>query len=106
MSSHYDVVSLEREVADKVKKNEYTVDSVFGAWPTAQKRAAGAPSVNSQESVQNGRTREPNRQHTTSLEAQARRMWRPKSEGDFTVEVKKTRTIQRPVAPTSRGPGF
>jgi hypothetical protein len=95
MSSNYDVASLEEEVRSK----KYTVASVFG---TAPKRNATAEVA---ASGQAPREREPNRQHASSHEAQARRLWRPKGEGDFAVEVKKTRTIQRP-APTSRSPGM
>jgi hypothetical protein len=95
MSSNYDVASLEEEVRSK----KYTVASVFGTAPKQNTNSGVAASG------QTPREREPNRQHTSSHEAQARRLWRPKNDGDYTVEVKKTRIIQRPT-PTFRGPGM
>lgn len=78
--------SYDIEVADleeEVRKGNHTIESVFGS--------KASPSVG-ERSV----SHEPNRQHTISREAEARKHWRPKSAGDFTVEVKRTRSIERP----------
>jgi hypothetical protein len=88
MTFQYDVLSLEEEVRSK----NYTVESVFGK----------PSSSNADRSAMNGRQPERNRQNMSSVEANARKAWRPKGEGDFTVEVKKSRSIPRP----SRDPSF
>lgn len=82
--------SYNMEIADleeEVRKTNYTEASVFG--PNFGQKSSG-------DIVTPSPVREPNRQHLGNREAEARKAWRPKTAGDFTVEVKRSRAVERP----------